>query len=439
MDPDSYFARHPALRALAFRDFRVLLTASTLQNLLMPLQFLTIIFWMQEEFPDRDVLYVSLLGACRGGALLTFGFIGGAIADRAERRRTLIFCESTAAATTILSGLLMLAMPLGGTTIIPVLALSFVMAANMAVDIPARSASVPGIVGMDNLTSAISLTNVAAQLTFPATFLAAGLLNDQFGPGWVYLGSALPYAGILPLLLTMRFRSAGAGDRSRGVIGNIRDGLAYTRRDTTIFAVILLLLVMQGLGMPGVGMLGPLWMTEVLHLTRTQYAFLGMVWGFGALAASLFFAHQQHLARRGSMLCLNVALFGVAAIVFGHSRFIPLTLVANFALGFTMVGAGMTASTIVQYLVSDEMRGRVMGLFPLAMGIAMVNTFPVGALAQATSLELVVPLMGWLTLIFSMVIVAGQPGLRRARPSPNQPPAAAIYPLAESPTLIAGP
>ncbi|MBI5948915.1 MAG: MFS transporter [Chloroflexi bacterium] len=432
MNPDSYFGRRPALRALAFRDFRFLITATSLQNLLMPLQFLTMIFWMQEEFPDRDVVYVSVLGACRGVALLTFGFIGGAIADRAERRRTLIICESFAATATVATGLLMLTMPLGGATIIPVLALGFAMSANMAVDIPSRSASSPAVVGMENLTSAISLTNVAAQVTFPATFLASGLLNDRFGPGWVYLCSAGVYGAILPLLLSMRFRSFGGSDRARGVLGNIRDGLAYTRRDTTIFAVLLLLLVMQGLGMPGVGTLGILWMTEVLHLTRTQYAFLGTIWGFGALAASLFFAYNQGLARRGSILCLNVAAFGIAAIVFGHSRFIPLTLVANFTLGFSMVGAGMTASTMVQYLVSDEMRGRVMGLFPLAMGLAMVNTFPVGALAQATSLELVMPLMGWLTLFVSMLIIVGQPGLRRARPSPAQPPPATILPVPES-------
>ena len=431
MDPDSYFGRRPALRALAFRDFRLFMSATTLQNLLMPLQFLTMIFWMQEEFPDRDVVYVSLLGACRGVALLSFGFIGGAIADRAERRRTLIICESIAATATVLSGVMMLTMPLGGATIIPVLILSFAMAANMAIDIPSRSASSPAIVGMENLTSAISLTNVAAQLTFPLTFLASGLLNDRFGPGKVFISSAMVYAAILPLLLSLRFRSFGAGDRARGVGGNIRDGLAYTRRDTTIFAV-LLLLVMQGLGMPGVGTLGILWMTEVLHLSRTQYAFLGMIWGFGALAASLFFAYNQGLARRGGVLCLNVAAFGIAAIVFGHSRFVPLTLVANFTLGFTMVGASITASTMVQYLVSDEMRGRVMGLFPLAMGIAMVNTFPVGALAQSTSLELVMPLMGWLTLLVSMAIIVGQPGLRRARPAPNQPAPVAIYPLPES-------
>lgn len=416
MTASAYFARHQSLRALEHRDFRVLMAATTLQSVAMPLQFLTMVFWVQDRYPDSDVLYLGLLGAGRGLGMLAFSFVGGAIADRVERRRVLILCESAAAALTVLSAGAMIARPLGDATIVPILVFAFLTAGNMAVDMPARTASAPTIVGREGLASAITLNGVAGQLTFPLVFPLAGVLNAAFDPGAVYLGSAVIYAGILPLLATARFRSVGEGARDSSVFANIKEGLSYTRRDATILAVVLMMLVMQGLGMPGVGMLGPIWMTEVLDLSKQEFGWMGMTWGLGALAASLFFVRQHRLARRGSTLCALVAVFCVGAIVFGHSRLVPLTALANFGLGFGMAGTMVVSTTIVQYLVSDEMRGRVMGLFPLAMGVAMVNTLPVGAFAQGASLEVAVPAMGWATLVLSVAIMVRQPRLRRLAP-----------------------
>ncbi len=416
MSQQSLFTRHQSLRALAHRDFRLLLLGTTLVGFVMPIQFLTQVFWVQAEYPGRSVLYVGLIAASRGLAMLLFSLIGGAIADRFERRRVLLFCESAALCINALIALLMLTEPLGEFTVAPLLVLTFFAAGNLAIDQPTRNASTPAIVGMEDLSNGIGLQMMANQLTTPLSLPLVGLLNAVLDPGMVYLLSLLAWVLILPLIAALRFRSMGGANRGAGMVANIREGLAYTRRDRAIFGIILLVLILQVVGMPGPATLGPLWMTEVLGLSKTQFGLIAMTWGLGAAVASVYFARNHHATRKSRTLTAMVLLFAVSAIIFGHSRNVPLTATVNFTLGFAVVGTMVSASTIVQYLVADEMRGRVLGLFPLAMGLAMLDAAPVSGAGQLLGLEKVLPALAWAMLGLSLLVIARQPLLRQSGP-----------------------
>lgn len=410
----SFFARHEALRALAHRDFRFLLLGTTVVGFVMPIQFLTQVFWVQAQYPSRSVFYVGLLAASRGGAMLVFSLLGGAIADRFERRRVLLFCESAALSINAVVAVLMLTEPFGEATVAVLLCLTFLAAGNMAIDQPARGASTPAIVGMADLGNGISMQMMAMQLTTPMSLPLVGFLNARFDPGHVYAGSLGAWAVILPAIAALRFRSLGSANRREGMLGNIRSGLSYTKGEPAIASVILLVVILQVVGMPGPATLGPIWMTEVLGLSKTEFGLMAMTWGAGAAASSLFFTHQHRLTRSGRSLTAMVVLFGCSSIVFGHSRLVLLTAVVNFTIGFAVVGTMVTASTMAQFLVSDEMRGRVLGLFPLAQGLAMLNAAPVSGMGQLVGLEKVVPAMAWAMLGLSLVVIARQPLLRRA-------------------------
>ena len=412
MEPGSFFAHRQSTRALAHRDFRLLLMGTTVVSFVMPIQFLTQVFWVQAQYPSRSVLYVGLIAASRGSALLFFSLVGGAIADRFERRRVLLFCESAALALNVVIAVLMLTEPFGEATVGALLVLTFLAAGNMAVDQPTRSASTPAIVGMTDLANGIGLQMMAVQLTTPLSLPLVGLLNAMFDPGQVYAGSLLAWLAILPLISALRFRSLGGAKRSEGMLGNIRSGLAYARRDRAISGIILLILILQVVGMPGPATLGPIWMTEVLGLSKSQFGLMAMTWGLGAAAASVFFARNHGLTRSGRSFSTMVILFAAGTIVFGHSRLVPLTAVVNFGLGFALVGTMVSASTMVQYLVSDEMRGRVLGLFPLAMGLAMLDAAPVSALGQLFGLEAVLPALAWTTLGLCLLVIVRRPLLR---------------------------
>ncbi|MDZ7309401.1 MAG: MFS transporter, partial [candidate division KSB1 bacterium] len=126
--------------------------------------------------------------------------IGGALADRLERRRLLIGCQVAALAINGGVAALMLAEPFGAANVAVLLGLTFAAAANMAIDQPARQAATPAIVGMAALPSAITLQMVAQQVTFPLALPLVGFLNSRMEPGEVYALTLLAWAGVLPLV-----------------------------------------------------------------------------------------------------------------------------------------------------------------------------------------------------------------------------------------------
>jgi MFS family permease len=426
----------------AHRDFRLLMVGTVLTNLTMPAQFISMTFWAVDAYPGQKVLVSSLIVAVRGVGMLGSSLVGGAIADRFERRKVLLCCEAASAALTALLAFCMIVMPFGDATIVAVLAVVFLAAANMAIDGPSRSASIPAVVRPDEMGSAIGLNNIAQQMTFPIILPFVGFLNGTIGPGKVVAASLLTWVLILPIIASLRYSSRHLARRTSdaGFVSDIREGLRYTRRDATIFAAIGMIVVMQVVGMPGVGMLGPVWMTDVLGLSRAEFGWIAMLWGLGALVSSVVFAMLSRAPRRGLSLVAMVVLFGVCGIVFGHSRIVWLTAAANFGLGFAMTGALVTAITITQYTVAEEMRGRVMGLFPLVMGFSMLSVGPVGVGGQRLGLELVVPTLEWAALGLAVFITLVAPGLRRVRPAvampgpqPHGQPAAAPGPSRSGP------
>jgi MFS family permease len=405
----------------------------TLVGFVMPMQFLTQIFWIQDEYPDRDVLYVALVAGARGAAMLIFSLLGGAIADRFERRRVLLVCEFLALGLNGVIAVLMLTNPFGDAGVAALIVITFFAAGNQAIDMPARSASIPSIVGMRDLSGAIALNAIAMQGGLLFAPPAVGFLNEAFSPGAVYAGTLLAWALIIPLVAALRFRSHGAADRAAGVFANIREGLAYTRHNQTLLAVFMAVIVMQAIGMPGVATLGPVWMREVLDLSKSGFGMMAFTWALGGATASLVFVLRHGIAGRGLTLITVTTIFAVGVIVFGHSRMIPVTAVANFALGFCLVATNTSASTIAQHVVADEVRGRVMGLFPLMIGLSWLMAAPVGAVGQVAGLEVVVPTLGWITLALIATIVLTRPQLRRIDGSTERPaiPASPLVPARE--------
>lgn len=416
MPASGFVARHASLQPLASRDFRLLFFGSLTVWLAMPLQFITQIFWIQDTFPDREVLYVGLMSASRGLAMLSFGLIGGAFADRYERRRVILVSQCVALAVNGGIALLMLTMPVGDATFYGILVLTFASAAVLAVDMPARNASLPSVVPAAHLPGAVSLGMMTMQITPPLTLPVAGLLNQNFDAAYIFTGSLAIWLVILPLANALRYRSTGGAAALGGMFANISSGLRYSRADRIIFGAVGLVVALQVIGMPGAGTLGPVWITSVLGLSEAQFGLVAMVWGLGAVTASLVFTRYPGQAMRGSTICAAAIAFGCGAIVFGHAQWVPLTIVANFVLGFSLAATMLSGTAIAQVVVSEDMRGRVMGLFPLAIGMAMLNAAPVSALAELTSLEFVMPLAGWLTLTAIVVIVFTQPALRHFRP-----------------------
>ncbi|MCC6267682.1 MAG: MFS transporter [Dehalococcoidia bacterium] len=411
----AYFERHPSLRPLAYRDYRFLLGGLALVQLAAPFQFLTQVFWLQQEYPDHATLYASLIAASRGLAMVVFSLVGGAIADRLERRRILLATETASLFVNGVIAFLMIASPVGEATVAAVTLCTFASSGVMSIDGPARSASMPSIVGMENLASAMGLSMVITQVTMPISLSMVGVLNGLFDPGQVYAGSLLVWAGILPMIAALRYHSIGGGGRDLGMVASIREGIRYARASAAISGILLVVVVVQFAGMPVATPLGPVFMIEVLDFTTAQVGFMGMTWGLGSLAASFLLARFRWLTLRGDTLAAMTLAFGVGVVGFGLSRYVPVTAVFDFLFGFGFTATSLVSATIVQHTVADNVRGRVMGLFPFTLGFANLCTAPIGLAGQQFGLALLVPALGVTTLVLCASVFATRPQLLSIR------------------------
>ena len=395
--------------------------------MLMPLQFFTQIFWIQQNAPkDIWLLLVSLIGASRGIGALTFGLYGGALAGRFDRKKLLVVTQLLLFLTTLTIAAVMFFTDGSLLGYILFFSLTFLASGLQSIDAPTRLAIIPDILGPTRIAAGLSLNQAAAQLSMPVALFGAGLIIDSFGFAGAYLLSSTGHVIVIIALLLMSYPSTldrQLSDRItrrvnfgfRQAISDIRDGLSYARNHPVILWVIILMAAMMGLGFPATANLGPTWITTVVGVEIKYVGFVAMPWGIGALLAAVAMARFSSFERRGALVAAGALLFSLSFVIFvvGHS--VSNVIVGNFGLGAGMTIATVSSTILIQHIVPNEVRGRVMSIFQLNIGFAQLMTLPVAALAQWLTLQLLFPIMAIATLVTILFILATHPQIILAR------------------------
>jgi MFS family permease len=413
------------LRSFRHRDYTLLWIGMFLGSALMPMQFITQILFVSElTGASSRLVLAGMIGAARGAAMLTFAMYGGALADRLDRRKLLMVSQSLGMCVSAVTAVVMLTTPGGqAMTIGLFMVLVFAASGLGAIDGPTRQAMVPELVGREDLPNAIALDAVAMQVAFPIGLPLTGVLIDAIGFGWTYVITLWGYVSIVVALALMRYRPARRVVRQRRVWSDIRVGLRYTREHTTLLWLMLLTFAVTGLGMPVVANLGPVWTSRVLHLSPTGVGLLAMTWGVGSTIASIAMTNVGHFRAKGWLLIGAALGFSACVVAFGYSRLIPLSAVINIGLGSLLTVTSVSATSLVQRLVPNDIQGRVMSLFMMSSGVAQLLTLPIGGLAQWATFELVMPIAGWTSFALVLLIAVAQPAVRRAGQVPEAPEA----------------
>ena len=418
------------LAPLENRDFRLLFTGSAVGHTMMPLQFLTQIFWVQETAPENVwLLLVSLIGASRGVGALTFGLYGGALADRFDRRKLLMVSQALLLITTVLIAALMHFSDGEILGFALFYLLTFVSAGMFSIDAPTRMAITPDILGRDLTPAGMSLNQAAIQLSMPLAILASGFVIDEFGYSGAYFLSALGHLAVLGALVPMKYRkstSTGpAGTYGFGrIIRDIREGLGYARHEPVVLWTIVLMFALMGIGFPATSNLGPTWITTVVGVEIRWVGLVAMSWGIGAFASAVVMMRYASFERRGILIAAGAVTFSVAFVIFVADHSVINAVIGNLGLGVGMTMASLSSTILVQHRVPNEIRGRIMSLFQLNMGFAQLMTLPVAALAQWLTLQVLFPWMALTLLVIVLSILASQRQIWHARILLNQPPQA---------------
>jgi MFS family permease len=250
-------------------------------------------------------------------------------------------------------------------------------------DTPARQALLVELVeGPEDLANAIALNSSffnAARLIGPAV---AGVLIAAVGEGVVFAADAVSYIAVLAGLFALRLPARPHSPERPPLMRTLREGFGYAFGSPPIRSILMLLAMLSLLGMPYV-VLMPIFASDVLQGGPGMLGFLVSAAGLGALGGALYLAVRPTVQGLGKVIVTSAVVFGVALIAFSLSRSQWLSGLVLLAAGFGRMAATASSNTILQTIVDDDKRGRIMSLYTMAfMGMAPFGGLLAGVLAS---------------------------------------------------------
>jgi MFS family permease len=328
--------------------------------------------------------------------------VGGAVADRFDKRRIVVLTESTAMVLAFaLAGLVYF----GVVKIWQIVLLGLLEGITDAFDIPTRQSFVVEMVGKDDLMNAIALNSSlfnGARVFGPAL---AGVLIAVIGVAGCFFVNGVSYVAIVVAYLAMRLPAAAPRAERRPMWHETLEALRYVRGHRTLCAIIGLVTVVSLFGWP-YSVLLPVFARDVLHADARGYGFLMAANGIGALVGALTLASLGDSPYKRKLFYGGLYGFCGMLCVFAYSKSYWLSAAALAGSGFFMIIFFATANTSVQTRVPDELRGRVMGIYALAfLGLTPFGSLIAGALARATSATFAVTLGAIICIIAGIVVM----------------------------------
>ena len=334
--------------------------------------------WLVYRLTGSSLLLGSVGFASQIPVFLMAPF-GGAMADRANRHRVII-------ATQTLS--MILALILAGLTLTGKVQVwhIFVLASTLGIvnafDIPGRQAFLVDMVGKEDLMNAIALNSSmfnGARIIGPAI---AGILVAKIGEGWCFFANGVSYIAVIIGLLMMKIQCTRRMPSAASPLADIIEGFRFVSRTAPIRALLLLLGLVSLVGMPYT-VLMPVFADRILHGGARGLGILMGATGVGALLGALTLATRSGVKGLGRWVAFSCGGFGISLLLFSFSRHFSLSAALLLPVGFSMMLQMACSNTLIQAMVPDELRGRVMAVYSMMfMGMAPFGALLGGALAD---------------------------------------------------------
>jgi MFS family permease len=401
-----------ALRALRHRDFRLLwagLFVSAVGTWMQIVAQALLVLRLTGGSP----LALGTVSLAQAAAFFLFAPVGGAIADRLDKRRLLIVTQSF---------LLLLAAGLGALTLAGLVRLwivvvtAFCSGAALSFDQPARSSLIPSLVPPADLMNAVSLQSIifSGASTFGPAM--AGVMVASIGYAGNFFLNAASYLAVIVALLRLRPGVAHAPMHAvrEPLWSSVRATLATAARDAALPGILAGYGALLFLG-PSPAVMLPIFALRVLHLSAAEMGFLFSAVGVGTILGGLAVASLGDFRYKGRLFLGAVLIWSAALGAFAASTAVWLSVAALLVLGAAQNAAGATAVTLMQTRVPAQMRGRIMSLNTLlVMGVRPLGDFPAGALIGAIGGPLTAGVSAALTGVYGVFLAVRRPGLRDA-------------------------
>jgi MFS family permease len=318
--------------------------------------------------------------------ILLFMLIGGVVADRHDRRRLLTGSQYVQAFTAFALAMLVLT---GTVRVEYIFVLSFITGCGQAFGGPAYQALIPSLVPRRDLPNAIALNSTQFNLSRVLGPAAGGAVVFTLGAAWCFALNGLSYFLVVLALASLHLPAHVPNTRPRDLRGELRGGLQYVRETRVVYVLTVLAFVSTFLAMP-VATLLPSFATDVLEgfgSPRTRLWMLMACQGLGAIVGALFVGSRTDFQHRGRVVLGSQIALALLVAGFAVSRWLPLSLVLLFGSGIASMVSLSTSLSLVQLIVPDELRGRVVSIYMVALRSGM----PVGSLVAGVLADLFTP------------------------------------------------
>jgi len=367
-----------AWRALRHRNFRLFFSGQSI-SLIGTWMTRIATSWLVYRLTGSALLLglVGFMGQIPTFLLAPFA---GVWVDRLDRRRVLLWTQALAAAQSLMLAGLTLSKRV---TIDEILVLSAFQGLINAFDMPGRQAFLVQMVeDRKDLGNAIAINSSMVNLARLVGPSLAGLIIAAFGEGYCFVIDGVSYFAVIASLALMHIKPLTTARAATSMLAQLKEGWAYVSGFAPVRTILLLFALVSLMGMPFV-VLMPIFASQVLHGGPHTLGVLMGASGVGALVSALSLAVRKTVLGLGRMIPIAAASFGAGLILFGLSRVMWFSMLMMLLVGFGMMQGMAASNTIVQTLVPEDRRGRVMSYYTMAfVGMAPFGSLLAGSLAH---------------------------------------------------------
>jgi MFS family permease len=355
--------------------------------------------WLQNVAQDYLVyrltgraLDLGYVNGARAIALITLAFVGGTMSDRIDRRKLLLFTQTSFAVLAVLLGILV---QCHVVRVWHVVALSFASAVLLAFDQPARQSLIPSLVPREDLANAIALNSVTYSGAAAIGPAVAGPLVALVGMGWAFHLNALSFGAVIFAVAAMRLPAHipphQRTEQPQQSVGTaILSGIRYVAASPRLLLLVALLILFSFFAAPYQSLL-PVFNGDLYGNSVKTLGWLRAAPGLGSLLGGFLLARYAQTSDRHRLLTIGGFGFSVAIAAFCATADLRIALFTLLISGGLATVFTSTVQTLLQRIAEDRMRGRVMSLFTVCvLGMMPLGAFPLSWAADAVGVRVAV-------------------------------------------------
>jgi MFS family permease len=349
----------------------------------------------------HDPFWLGLISSIGSLPLLGLSLFGGAIADRVDKRRALIYSQGMFVIFAAILGVMVQTHTINRYYILLMAVLQGIV---LSIDQPIRQVMPASLVPKKDLVNAIMLNSAAfnaARIVGPSI---GGILAATLGMASCFYLNSASFVAVIIALTMMKMEFSKVPANGKPLIADMVDGLRYIRKESRIFKLMIMLTISSLFVMPYITLI-PVFARDILRQDIKGNGSLLTSIGIGAVIGALLMVKLSHVPKKGRILLASSALGAVFLIIFANSKTLELSQLVLIGMGLCALSFNQTANSLIQYLSDDAYRGRVASAYVFVLlGLSPLANLQAGFLAKTIGAPITVTIWGIILLCLAVYI-----------------------------------